>query len=169
MLKPGYKIEVSTEREQHRMIPQKWVRHLVEGTLNAEKVELRSKVEVLLAGDDTVRALNEQYRAQDSVTDVLSFPASQSDNDFPNFSVSPNDIGQIILSVPQAKRQADEFSIDIKQEAAHLIVHGLLHLLDYDHQSANDEDLMHIRENAILSELAGFQPHSLKEVTNGSE
>ncbi len=169
MLNSGYKIEVSTEREQHRMISQKWVRHVAEGTLSAEKVAERSKVEILLAGDDTVRALNQQFRSQDSVTDVLSFAGSQSDNDFPNFSVSSHDIGQIILSVPQAKRQADESSLDIKQEAAHLIVHGLLHLLDYDHQNTEDGDLMHLRENAILSKLVGFQPHSLEEVIDGSE
>lgn len=169
MLKRGYRIEVSTEREQHRMIPQRWVRNVAEGTLNAEKVALRSRVEILLAGDDTVRALNHQYRSQDTVTDVLSFPGSQNDNDFPEVLGFSQDIGQIVLSVPQAKRQADESSIDIKQEAAHLIVHGLLHLLDYDHQNSDDSDLMHLRENTILSELVGFQPHPLKEVIDGSE
>ena len=169
MLRSGYKIEVSTERDQHRRIPQQWVRHVAVGTLSAEKVAVRSKVEILLAGDDTVRALNHQYRLQDTVTDVLSFPGSQSDNEFPEFSVSHNDIGQVILSVPQAKRQADEAQIDIKKEAAHLIVHGILHLLDYDHENTTDGKLMHSRENAILYEIADFRPHSPTRGIHGSE
>ncbi len=77
-----------------------------------------------------IQALNKQYRAKDSVTDVLSFPA------IPEVPT----LGDIVICVERAQEQADELGHSLKRELAFLFVHGLLHLLGYDHEVSEDEE-----------------------------
>jgi probable rRNA maturation factor len=112
----------------------------------------------LLAGDETVRQLNAIHLSEDAVTDVLSFPAINGveTEGFPAISGGWRDIGQIATSVPQANRQAVEQGHGLQDEVAHLIVHGVLHLLGFDHQEVVDEARMRQHEETLLREIAGI-------------
>jgi probable rRNA maturation factor len=118
----------------------------------APEVDRNADLTVSLTGDDEIRQLNAQYRGLDEVTDVLSFP--QQEGDVP-FVVAPDGIlhlGDIIISVPQAARQAPEFGRSLAQELALLVAHGALHLVGYDHATLEEEGEMRARERAALEE-----------------
>jgi probable rRNA maturation factor len=89
-----------------------------------------SSATVAFVSDKTIRQLNRQFRNVDKATDVLSFPAD--DNDKLN-------LGDIAISVESAARQAEENGLTFDQEVAQLILHGLLHLSGYDHETDNGE------------------------------
>ena len=88
-----------------------------------------SSVTVCLAGDALVRRLNAAYRGKDKTTDVLSFPAGG--EDAPDGS---RHLGDVVISVPQARRQADRAGWALAHEVRLLLIHGYLHLLGYDHE-----------------------------------
>lgn len=114
------------------------------------------EVSVMFVNDRTMRALNRDYRAKDRTTDVLSFP--QVDNaemlagmlsSLPEAGSIP--LGDIVISIPQACRQAEELSVSLSDELARLLVHGVLHLVGYDHErSAADARVMRRLENTIF-------------------
>lgn len=83
---------------------------------------------IVLAGDRLVRRLNRAYRGKDRTTDVLSFPAASG----PEEAGRP--LGEIVISVPQAARQAGARGHSVEREVALLVLHGWLHLLGYDHE-----------------------------------
>lgn len=93
--------------------------------------------------------LNKTYRGQDRPTDVLSF--SQREGDLAN----PDDplLGDIVISIDRALEQAQDYGHSPEREVAFLAVHGLLHLLGYDHEVAEDERVMMDRTEAILAPL----------------
>ena len=160
LISSPYRIYVNTEIEQRRRLPQKWVKEVIQIALSAEHIALKSTVEVLLGGDTTIKQLNSKFRFQNSVTDILSFPTDVQDDQFPNV-MSSNDIGQIVLSIPQIERQSVEAGVGLKQEGTHVLVHGVLHLLGYDHETAEEEKLMHLRENDIVYSITGVKPHEV--------
>jgi probable rRNA maturation factor len=99
--------------------------------------------------------LNRDYRGIDKTTDVISFALTE-DRDDTEFVTPPDRIsrlGEVIISYPQAASQAKENSQTIKAEMAWLVVHGLLHLLGYDHQDDKSEAIMRKREDKILKEI----------------
>ena len=155
---PAYRVSIIVEDSQRRRLSQRWIRELVRGVLAAEDVSPRSRIEVLLAGDETVRQLNATHLSEDAVTDVLSFPAidGAETEGFPVISGGWTDIGQIATSVPQADRQAIEQGHGLQDEIAHLIVHGVLHLMGFDHQEVADEAQMRQREETLLRKIAGI-------------
>lgn len=117
--------------------------------LEAEDVARPAELSVMLTGDDTLRALNRDYRATDAPTDVLSFAQSEGDA-FARPDNAPRHLGDVVISIDTARRQADEHAIALHDEVGHLLVHGILHLLGYDHERAEDERVMRAREDAIL-------------------
>jgi len=106
------------------------------------------EISLLLTNDTRIHELNKQYRGKDSATDVLSFPMDD----------EPEDgcvmLGDIAISMDTAKVQADDAAIDIKREVAFLFIHGLLHLLGFDHETSDeDEEEMFDLQEAILQNL----------------
>lgn len=104
------------------------------------------EISLLLTDDETIRQLNKEYRNKDKSTDVLSFPME-------------DDImlGDIAISVDTAKRQAEEAEINFDRETAFLFIHGLLHLLGYDHEtSQEDEAEMFALQEKILKKLIDY-------------
>lgn len=89
-----------------------------------------SSATIAFVSDKTIRQLNRQFRGVDKSTDVLSFPAEDTDK---------TNLGDIAISVETAARQAKENSLTFDREVAQLIVHGLLHLSGYDHETDNGE------------------------------
>lgn len=89
-------------------------------------VGLSGEVDVLLAGDRTLRRLNREFRGKDKATDVLSFPADE--------SIAEEHAGDLAVSLETARRQADEHGHELAVEVRVLLLHGLLHLKGMDHE-----------------------------------
>lgn len=110
------------------------------------------EVSVALVDDPYIRDLNREYRGVDAPTDVLSFPMNEEDPD------AGDDepyllLGDVVVSLPTAVRQAEEYGTNLHQETARLVVHGTLHLLGYDHQQDEDAVRMQAREAEVLAAL----------------
>ena len=107
--------------------------------------ELQSELSLELVGDGRMRRLNRLYRQKDRTTDVLAFPMREADNPCPML------LGDVVISVPTALRQASEAGRSLNDELAALLVHGVLHLCGYDHERSEREAArMHRREREIL-------------------
>ncbi len=103
-----------------------------------------SEVSLSIVGDREQHALNLQYRGVDRTTDVLSFPMEE------ERPKEPGLLGDIVISAPQAKRQAGEYGHSLQREMAFLAVHGTLHLLGYDHETpADDEEMQRLQEEVL--------------------
>ena len=144
------------------------VRH---GLAQAMDSDAPRQVSLLLTDDDTVRQLNRQFRGLDEPTDVLSFsaehagewqgdderPAADAGADWPTHWPQPEGeplpLGDIIISVPQAARQAGEQVVALHREIALLLVHGALHLLGHDHMDDAPRIVMQALERVALAAL----------------
>ena len=108
---------------------------------------------IVVTDDSTIRRLNRFYRGIAKTTDVLSFALTEDVADF----ITPHDgvsrLGEVIISYPRAVAQAEERSHSVEREIAWLLVHGILHLLGYDHQDDATEARMRQREEALLKEI----------------
>ncbi len=104
---------------------------------------------MLLTDDTQIAQLNKQYRDVDGPTDVLSFSQIEGDDDF---SGDEGDglLGDVVISVETAKRQAESAGHPIDDEIDMLLVHGILHLLGYDHAEPDEEKIMFSRQTEIL-------------------
>jgi len=143
-------------------LPLPLIRECIRRTLEAEGVDMACEVSVLITNDKNIRAINHEYRQIFEVTDVLSFPmlefsppgwTSPGSNAIdPETGLVP--IGEVILSAPQVKRQAEQYRQTVRQETAYLTVHSILHLLGYDHvDEAEGKRQMREREKTILNEI----------------
>ena len=104
--------------------------------------------------DDAIRAINAEYRGIDRATDVLSFPLYERDDEIELFDDELSPFGDIVLSVPHAIAQAEEYGHSFDRECAYLTVHSMLHLLGYDHErEEEDRRLMRNLEEEIMQEL----------------
>ena len=126
-----------------------------------------AEVSVVVTGDDEIRRLNREYRGIDAPTDVLSFPLLEELGEElpPGSPPGPQHalwtageggapaLGDIVISLERAKAQAEEYGHSLQREIAFLTVHGLLHLLGYDHESEEPERVMRAKEEAILASL----------------
>lgn len=113
----------------------KWIGDVVDLVAKKEK-KVKGEVEVVIVGDSEIKRLNCECRGKDKVTDVLSF-AWQEDA-----VVGSDMLGQIYISYPQIKRQAKTWQVTVKEEFSRMLVHGLLHLVGYDHSNEKDSKKM---------------------------
>ena len=153
-----------------RKVSRPWLRHLSLLTLASEAdagtVISDQDLSLLIADDCTLQDLNRRYRGLDEVTDVLAFSPAHagsdaSDDEAPPAEAAPflrgdgraESLGDILISYPQAERQAQERGIPLRRELALLVVHGILHLLGYDHDDPEGERRMWERQDAILARV----------------
>lgn len=131
-------------------------RRLAETAFALLKVDANYEIDVSLVDEDTIHTINRDYRNVDRVTDVISF-AFNDDKD-PKDQIKGKDslrmLGEILICLPQAKRQAASIGNSIDRELSFLFVHGLLHLLGYDHQTKEEEEKMFPLQERILEEEA---------------
>ncbi|WP_027338657.1 rRNA maturation RNase YbeY [Halonatronum saccharophilum] len=119
----------------------KTIEDIVAKVLDMEEVG-EKEVSIALVDDAYIQGLNHRYRGKDRATDVLSFP--QDDNFL---------LGDIIISLETAQRQAEEYNHSFFREIGFLTVHGMLHLLGYDHYEEDERKIMRKKEEEILVEL----------------
>ena len=117
------------------------IRKAIATALNYEGFEYDAELSVTLTDNKYIRNLNKQYRSKDKSTDVLSFPIYDFRNgDTPIDDGEPVMLGDIVISIEKAKKQAAEIGNPFLVEIAFLTVHSVLHLLGYDHELGEEED-----------------------------
>ena len=120
------------------------------------------EVSVTLTGNEEVRALNARWRGKDKPTNVLSFPmADERDLSRANLSGPELLLGDIILAHGVCSAEADNKGVSIEDHAAHLVVHGTLHLLGFDHQEDGEAADMEAREVRALGRLGIANPYEV--------
>ncbi len=146
-------IEIFVEAESRAMVDVSWVRQIVQQTLKAEVVAPPYEVSLVFTDSETVQRLNRDYRGVDEPTDVLAFYMLPQKGDDSSF-VLPHDgvarLGEVIISYPQALEQAREQGHSCERELALLVIHGILHLLGYDHAEPEEESKMKEKERELL-------------------
>lgn len=121
---------------------------LIEGAarLTLKIEEAFGDLTVLVTSEQRIRTLNRDFRNIDKVTDVLTFPAAEG-------AAADGYLGDIMICKKRALEQAEEYGHSPMRELAFLTVHGVLHLLGYDHMTAEEETLMQERQKIILEGL----------------
>jgi probable rRNA maturation factor len=138
------------------------LQHLVERAAGATFAEIgaawsgTSELSVVFSNDDSIRELNAGWRGKDKPTNVLSFPA---------FPISgggslPPMLGDIVLAAETVSREAELEQKPIENHISHLVIHGLLHLLGYDHETDAEAEEMEAAERAALARLAIPDPYA---------
>ena len=129
-----------------------------------DQPESRHEVALALGSDETVRSANNTFRGKDEPTNVLSFPMPDTQAGSPT---TPAFIGDIVLAEQTLRREAAERSLPFEHHFVHLVVHGVLHLYGFDHQTDVDAEEMEATEIAVLRRLGIANPypieHSAKE------
>ena len=132
---------------------QKYLNKIAEKTLEAVKFKKPVEISLVITGEKRMRSLNKKYRNINKITDVLSFGNEEEDNKSVKF-INPSDeiiyLGEIFICYPQAVRQARQKKHSVKKELAILLIHGILHLLGYDHQEDYEDSEMKDLEGKVL-------------------
>jgi len=150
-------INVLFDADFEKSINEAWLRSVATVALTAEH-QADVEMGILITGQEKVQRLNKKYLGEDEPTDVLSFAMGDSDEDgTPDFVFPEGDalhLGEVIISYPQAQKQAHEHKHSTRQEVAILLIHGVLHLLGYDHDEPERQHKMQAKEKAILKLVA---------------
>ncbi|HZO90786.1 MAG TPA: rRNA maturation RNase YbeY [Chthonomonadaceae bacterium] len=140
---------------QSRPVRTSLLRQAARRLLQAEG-KSRAEVSVLLTDDATIHDMNRRYRGYDKPTDVLSFAQGENLPDVPRPPQLPGQppiLGDVVISVDTAARQAEAAGVSLEQELALLTVHGILHLLGYEDETEAGAEQMRAREQEILNHL----------------
>lgn len=156
-------VDISILEPVDTQLSRAWLRKIVTYTLGGVNYEESYRIGLVLADDDTVRDLNREYRGLDESTDVLSFSHIHQghwegeneppDNDVPFIQPAEEvtHLGEVIISIPRATIQAKDNSRTLKEELTTLTIHGVLHLLGFDHVQPSDQASMQAKEREIVS------------------
>ena len=135
--------------------------HLAGRAVNAALAELRtgwtgrSELSVVFCDDARIRELNGRWRGKDKPTNVLSFPAFEVEK-----GVQPPMLGDIVLAAETVAREAELEKKPLADHISHLLVHGFLHLLGYDHETQDEAETMEALERRALARLAIPDPYA---------
>jgi probable rRNA maturation factor len=132
-----------------------FISNCIESAIKVEKLNVPVEISVVLTDNEGIRELNRDYREKDVPTDVLSFPLYENLEDMMLLEDEEAiALGDIVVSLEKAHSQSIEYNHDFKTELGFLIVHGMLHLLGYDHEKDEDnEKIMRNREKRIMESL----------------
>ncbi|MGL9733174.1 MAG: rRNA maturation RNase YbeY [Wolbachia sp.] len=126
--------------------PESFVLDIINSSLKELKVDhYKPNISIALANDDLLHRLNLRFRKMNKSTNVLSFQCEQLSNKC--------DLGDIAISIDTIQKESNEHHISILAHSAHMLVHGLLHLLDYNHKKEDEEIIMKDIERKILTSL----------------
>ena len=143
-------MEILIKNQQKTIkLNQRKARGIIKKVLLHLKVDERTEISVLFTDDKFIRSLNNKYRGIDKPTDVLSFNLQEGSVE--SLEIESNDLlGDIIISVETAQRQANNLNHSMEKELTVLLIHGLLHLTGYDHEKDKDYKIMQEKESEIL-------------------
>lgn len=148
-----FSCDVTVMRPFGRRVAKAWLERVAQEVGAAEAVAYPAALSVVITDDEAVRELNRRWRGMDRTTDVLSFSFQEGDAEFPPDPEGVIQLGEVIISLPQAQRQAERRGYSLRREITLLAVHGILHLLGYDHERPAERKKMQAREAEILSRL----------------
>ena len=131
------------------------IRRCCQAVLTTEKFGKDAEVSVSFVSNNEIKNLNKIYRNKDSVTDVPSFPLTSEDG---TVEVNPEtgavQLGDVVISLETAVKQAQNFGHSLEREVGFLTVHSMLHLLGYDHETSQlDQRIMREKEESVLEKL----------------
>ena len=148
-------IEISNQQEKMTVtqaIEDKII-EVLEETARVHEVDELAEVSLMFTDDETIHEMNLEYRGIDRPTDVLSFALEEGEEEEIFGGPEENLLGDIIISVETATRQAEEYGHSVEREMAFLALHGMLHLLGYDDMEEEERQEMRAQEEAILASL----------------
>lgn len=153
-----HEINIRTKRGLKIEVNRSWLRRIVSKVLATNGTTGPVELGFVITDSATVRRLNKTYRFKDEPTDVLAFQVGLHNNDeAKTHFVSPPDgvthLGEVVISYPVAVQQAHEQGHSIEQELALLTVHGVLHLLGYNHEEVRERRRMRAKEKRLLGVL----------------
>ncbi|AUO11278.1 rRNA maturation RNase YbeY [Priestia megaterium] len=133
---------------------QKELEKLLEAAAMYENLQEDAEVSVTFVDNDRIQEINHQYRHKNQPTDVISFALEEMGEDEMQIigDEMPRVLGDIVISIPKAHEQAEEYNHSFMRELGFLTVHGFLHLLGYDHETSEDEKEMFTRQKDILEQ-----------------
>jgi len=139
-------------------LKKRWLQSIAEQALAAQGIGDNVELGLVIANGERVRQLNRDYLGRDEPTDVLAFSAKEEAGADQSFVHPPDGVlhlGEVIISYPQAVIQAEEYQHPVEREILILIIHGVLHLLGYEHDTPELELKMRAREAETLSHIEG--------------
>lgn len=140
---------------EYELSLEKVINQVVSATARLHDLGPDTELSILLVDDDYIRKLNHLYRGQDSATDVLSFAMNELGEDEPEYDASKetNILGDIVISLEKALVQSQEYGHSLAREVGFLTVHGMLHLLGFEHSSEADDQTMQAWQEKILQSV----------------
>jgi len=140
-MKRKQKVEIVVETD--RSGPLSWLRRFAEKCLEAEKLERKGCLLIVLVDNTKIKEINRQFFNRDRSTDVIAFSYDENEESW----------GEIVISVDQAEQQARDYDVSFKNELARLTVHGILHLAGYKDNTADLKSEMHQKEDEYLTKF----------------
>ncbi|HHW46532.1 MAG TPA: rRNA maturation RNase YbeY [Clostridiales bacterium] len=148
---------IITDKQKEIKIPsgiRMLIRRACNAVLKLENFEGPAEINVTFVDDEEIRQLNHKYRNIDASTDVLSFPMGKDGQYDINPETGLKMLGEVVISIPHAVSQANEYGHSLQREIAFLTVHSVLHLLGYDHSNGGIEAVrMREKEETVLTQL----------------
>ncbi len=148
-------MELLINQQQNSIELQNDIKELLEKialvALQEEMWPVNAEISLVFTDDEEIRKLNKDYRHKDISTDVLSFPMFLEKNEVPTSRLYP--LGDIVISLDTAKRQAQEYGHSLTREITYLFVHSLFHLMGYDHMAEIERKEMRVKEEKVLAQF----------------
>lgn len=138
---------LNNNQKKFKVSLREW-KKFVKEILEKLKLEKGTEVSITFTNNEEIHQLNKEYRDIDRPTDVLSFPFYNS------FNLPVKMLGDVIISLEKAESQSEEYGHSFKREISFLIVHGILHLLGYDHHTPEEEKEMFGLQKELLQEYS---------------
>jgi probable rRNA maturation factor len=141
-------IFIELDEMYRELIPSEILQQAARVTLELDQQEELPSLSIKITGDREILELNTTYRGIEKVTDVLSFESDYFDPD-----LDSRYLGDVVISYPQAANQAENRSHPVESELQLLVIHGVLHLLGYNHGSSGEKELMWSKQKEALDQL----------------
>lgn len=145
-------VDVQIAPALRKKVVKQEIRKWAVATLRAEGLTQVPDMAVVVTDNDSIQALNRDFRGMDEPTDVLAF-GEEKPGPFVLAPGEPMYLGDVVISLERAEAQAQERDVAVEDELRLLLVHGILHLLGYDHATEDDHRQMWARQDAILQAL----------------
>lgn len=142
-----YEVNIQVQIEDAGELPEARMQKAANWLLTAHDVKPGTGISIVLTNDDEIRQLNQQFRGIDSPTDVLSFPDDASSDPA---EIQEPYLGDLILALPYIQRQASAEQHAVSDELVLAVIHGTLHLLGYDHDTAENQRAMWNKQSEAL-------------------